>query len=183
MGHIFNAKHIKDERELKEGAGRSRGNDLTCLKPAFLRGAKKLAALTQKKKKKGSERLGQNQSGGHGKGSCDAQSHVLQELEGDISPTWAGLLLWGERHLPGGAVWLSTQKVCTACIESCGEQQPACAEGDSSKARGCLARSLAGLQRVWEKRNWCKRVQAGTYLGYLLWVSPKQQARCQQVRI
>lgn len=68
MGHIFNAKHIKDERELKEGVERSRRNDLTCLKPAFLWGARKLAALVQKKKKKkGSERLGQNQSGGHGK--------------------------------------------------------------------------------------------------------------------
>lgn len=119
MGHIFNAKHIKDERELKEGVERSRRNDLTCLKPAFLWGARKLAALVQKKKKE--KRFRETWSKPKWwawEGSCDAQSHVLQELEGEISPTWAGLLLWGERHLCSGAVWLLTQKICTACIES-----------------------------------------------------------------
>lgn len=42
MGHIFIVKYIRDERDLGEEAEKSSRSKLTCLKPAFLPGSKRV---------------------------------------------------------------------------------------------------------------------------------------------
>lgn len=180
MGHIFNAKHIKDERELGEGAERNSRNDLTCLKPAFLPGSKE--AHCTYPKKKGSERLGHNRGGSMGR--------VLVVHSGQMC-----YRSWKVSLVPlGQDCFYGVRGTYPVGQFSCRHRRFALlasrAEGSSSlpvmgvtppKHGAVSPAAWQAFRESGKKRNWCKRDQAGTYLGFLLWVAPKQQPSCQQI--